>query len=144
MKIAVSACLLGRNCRYDGQNCRDEQLLKALEGHEIVEICPECAAGLPVPRTPMELKEGRVTSKNGDDLTEAMEAAVEKTVQTCLDEGVEMAVLMERSPTCGVTTIYDGSFDSTLINGQGLLTKRLTEEGISCLSKELFTVVKRI
>lgn len=56
MKIAVSACLLGEACRYDGRSkpCARVQELAA-DGHELVPICPEVAGGLPTPRTPCEI-----------------------------------------------------------------------------------------
>lgn len=56
MKIAVSACLLGEPCRYDGRSkpCSRVQELAA-GGHELVPICPEVAGGLPTPRTPCEI-----------------------------------------------------------------------------------------
>ena len=56
MKIAVSACLLGEACRYDGRSkpCARVQELAA-GGHELVPICPEVAGGLSTPRTPCEI-----------------------------------------------------------------------------------------
>lgn len=56
MRIAVSACLLGEACRYDGRSkpCVRVQELAAL-GHELVPVCPEVAGGLPTPRTPCEI-----------------------------------------------------------------------------------------
>ena len=56
MRIAVSACLLGETCRYDGRSkpCARVQELAA-DGHELVPICPEVAGGLPTPRTPCEI-----------------------------------------------------------------------------------------
>ncbi len=56
MRIAVSACLLGEPCRYDGRAkpCARVQELSE-RGHELVPICPEVAGGLPTPRTPCEI-----------------------------------------------------------------------------------------
>lgn len=56
MRIAVSACLLGEACRYDGRSksCARVQELATL-GHELVPVCPEVAGGLPTPRTPCEI-----------------------------------------------------------------------------------------
>lgn len=56
VKIAVSACLLGEPCRYDGRSkpCARVQELAA-GGHELVPICPEVAGGLSTPRTPCEI-----------------------------------------------------------------------------------------
>ena len=136
MKIAVSACLLGENCRYDGKNCRDEELLRFLEGHEVIPVCPECKAGLPTPRTPIELVDGKPFDRNGTDLSEQLELAVDQTVIALKEQGCELAILMERSPTCGVSTIYDGTFTSKLIDGQGLLAHKLCEANIPVMSKK--------
>ena len=57
-KVVVSACLLGRNCKYSGGNNYSEKLHKWLEGKEVIEVCPEVAGGLPTPRTPVELVNG--------------------------------------------------------------------------------------
>ena len=50
MKIMVSACLLGENCKYDGGNNRSEKLLRVLSGHTVIPVCPEVLGGLPIPR----------------------------------------------------------------------------------------------
>ena len=71
MKIMVSACLLGDNCKYDGGNNRNEALLEMLAGHEVIPVCPEVAGGLPVPRVPAELVNGRAVSRNGEDVDAA-------------------------------------------------------------------------
>ena len=52
MKVLVSACLLGRNCKYNGGNNYDEKVAAFLEGKEVIPVCPEELAGLGVPRTP--------------------------------------------------------------------------------------------
>ena len=54
MKIMVSACLLGENCKYSGGNNRDERVLAFIEGHEVIPVCPEVMGGLPTPRPPAE------------------------------------------------------------------------------------------
>ena len=47
MKIMVSACLLGENCKYNGGNNRNEKLLQLLSGHTVIPVCPEVLGGLP-------------------------------------------------------------------------------------------------
>ena len=69
MKIAVSACLLGRNCKYNGGNNRSQAVLDFLEGHVVIPVCPEVTGGLPVPRVPVELQNGCAVNKNGEDVT---------------------------------------------------------------------------
>ena len=47
MKIAVSACLLGHNCKYSGGNNRSQKVLDYIEGHEVIPVCPEVSGGMP-------------------------------------------------------------------------------------------------
>lgn len=81
MKIGVSACLLGRNVKYNGKNNFSSKLVKKLEGNEIVEICPEVLGGLPVPRDPAEIVNGKVITKNGV----SVESEFRKGAQKALD-----------------------------------------------------------
>lgn len=80
MKIAVSACLLGRNCKYNGGNNRSQAVLDFLEGHVVIPVCPEVTGGLPVPRVPVELQNGRAVNKNGEDVTAYFRRGVEQTM----------------------------------------------------------------
>ena len=52
--LLVSACLLGFACKYSGgDNALPEETLRALRArYRLIPVCPECAGGLPVPRTP--------------------------------------------------------------------------------------------
>ena len=46
MKVLVSACLLGENCKYNGKNNRNEAVLRFVEDKEVISICPELLTGL--------------------------------------------------------------------------------------------------
>ena len=128
-KIAVSACLLGQNCKYNGGNNRNEDVLKFLEGKEVVPVCPEVLGGLPVPRIPAELRDGMAWNEEGKSVDAEFKRGVELTLAALEEEDIELAVLQSRSPTCGVKQIYDGTFTGTLVEGQGLLAKALMEKG---------------
>ena len=65
MNIIVSACLLGENVKYNGGNNHHDQLINILKGHNIIPVCPEVAGGLPIPRAPVEIKDGHVLSRDG-------------------------------------------------------------------------------
>ena len=54
MRIVVSACLLGENCKYSGGNNYSEKAAAFVQGHEVIPVCPEVLGGLSVPRTPAE------------------------------------------------------------------------------------------
>ncbi len=128
-KVAVSACLLGYNCKYNGGNNKNENVLKFLDGKEIIPVCPEVAGGLTVPRTPSELRNGIAWDADGNNVDASFRIGVEKTLKKLEQEEIDFAVLQSRSPTCGVKQIYDGTFTGTLIPGQGVLAKALSERG---------------
>ncbi|MBR2062213.1 MAG: DUF523 domain-containing protein [Anaerotignum sp.] len=130
MKIAVSACLLGHDCKYNGGNNRSQKVLDYIEGHEVIPICPEVAGGLPVPRVPVELKDGRAINRNGEDVTDFFRRGVELTMEKLADQNIDLAILQPRSPSCGCKQIYDGSFTKTLINGKGMFAQALSDAGI--------------
>ena len=63
MKIAVSACPLGENCKYNGGNNFSQKVIEFVKGHEVVPVCPEVLGGLPVPRESAEIVDGNVIQK---------------------------------------------------------------------------------
>lgn len=134
MKIMVSACLLGRNCKYSGGNNLDERVVAFLQGHEVIPVCPEEAAGLGIPRVPMEIVNGVLINKAGVVVDEPVRRAVAKIVEENRD--VDLAILKSRSPTCGVKQVYDGSFSGKLIDGAGVLAQTLKEAGIKTVDAE--------
>ena len=136
MKILVSACLLGKNCKYNGGNNLNQSVLDFIEGHEVIGVCPEQLGGLSTPRLPAEMVEGIVTNKEGI----SVDAEVRKGAQTALAAGLEkkvdLAILQSRSPSCGVKEIYDGSFSGKKVKGQGVFARLLTKYGIKVLHAE--------
>ena len=138
IKVLISACLLGDNVKYSGGNNLKPELVTLLEKYnvKIVKICPECFAGLPIPRVPSEIREDKVFSKDGRDITEEFLSGAEKTYQVAKRKQVVFAILKERSPSCGSSYIYDGSFSGNVIQGQGLTAKKLSKENIIIFSEE--------
>lgn len=136
-KVLVSACLLGELVRYDGgHNLQQHPLLAQLrEQQRLVPFCPECAGGLQTPRPPAEQQGERVLTINGDDVTAAFQSGAELALQTAKAQGVVMAILKARSPSCGIAQIYDGSFSKTLIDGEGVTAARLQAAGIVTFSE---------
>ena len=112
MKIMVSACLLGRNCKYSGGNNLDEKVVAYLQGHEVIPVCPEEQADLGIPRVPMEIVGGVLINKEGVVVDEPVRRAVAQIVAENPD--VDLAILKSRSPTCGVKQVYDGTFSGFL------------------------------
>lgn len=133
MTILVSACLLGENCKYNGGNNRNERVLRYIEGHEVVPVCPEVLGGLPCPRKPVEWRDGHAVTADGDDCTAAFNLGVARALASIEGKHIDLAILQSRSPTCGVKQIYDGTFTGTKIDGQGALAKALAQRGIPLL-----------
>ena len=136
MKILVSACLLGRNCKYNGGNNRNQKVLDFLHGHEIIAVCPEDMAGLGIPRTPVEIVNGNVQTRDGVSVDEKLRAAVARILEEIRNLDIDCAILQSRSPTCGVNEIYDGTFSGTRIPGSGVLARALKTAGYKVLDAE--------
>ena len=139
MKVLVSACLLGRNCKYNGGNNYHEGLAEFLKDKEVVEICPEVLAGMPVPRPGVEIVNGIITDNTGKNVDAIYRKGVERALEQIQDEDIDLVVLQSRSPTCGVKQIYDGSFSKKLIDGQGILAKALMDAGYQVLDVSEFS-----
>ena len=136
MVILVSACLLGEICKYNGGNNRNERVLRYVQGHEVIPVCPEVLGGLPCPRKPVEWVGERVLTRDGDDCTENFRIGVQRALEGIADQQVDLAILQSRSPTCGVKQIYDGTFSGVRIDGQGALAKVLAAQGIPLMAAE--------
>lgn len=137
MKILVSRCLLGQPCRYDGKSKPVEALLTLeQQGHTLVPVCPEEDGGLPTPRPPAEIQEdGRVVNRAGVDVTAEYMAGAYHALKLARECGCTVAVLKEKSPSCGNRQVYDGSFSGKLVEGQGITARLLTEHGICVLGE---------
>ena len=130
-KIIVSACLLGENCKYNGKNNRNENVIALEEYFELIPVCPECFGGLPIPREPAEIKDGRVINKAGEDVTAQFIEGAEQTLYIAEEKNCVAAVLKENSPSCGFGRIYDGSFTSVLTQGNGVTAALISSAGIA-------------
>ena len=133
MKIMVSACLLGQNCKYNGGNNYSEKVAEFIKGHEVIPVCPEVEGGLPVPRIPCEIVHGIVTNMQGESKDKEFRSGAEKCLQKAIAEKVDLVILQSRSPSCGVKQIYDGSFSGKLIEGKGVFAELLAENGIKTM-----------
>ncbi len=131
--LLVSACLLGFACKYSGgSNALPEETLAALrERYRLIPVCPECAGGLPVPRTSAERQGRWVTDRDGRDVTAQFEKGALVALRLARLFGCGEALLKERSPSCGSGEIYDGSFRGRLVPGYGTAAELLREAGIA-------------
>ena len=132
MKILVSACLLGENCKYSGGNNYNEAVINYCKGHSVIPVCPEVLGGLPIPREPAEIVNGEVRNRLASVDKEFREGA-RIALETALNEQVDLAILQSRSPSCGIGTIYDGSFTGAKASGNGVFAQLLIDNGIKVI-----------
>ena len=136
MKILVSNCLLGVNCKYNGSNNKNDDLIEFLKEHEVYTCCPESDGGLTTPRDPSEVRGGRVYSNKGVDVTDYFYRGAQIALKTCQDYGIKVAILKSKSPSCGSKKIYDGNFNGTLTEGNGVTVDILLSNGIDVITEK--------
>ena len=137
-KILISACLVGKRCRYDGESKPNKEIIDFCNKNEVILVCPETLGGLTIPREPSEIQEDKVISRNGHDVTKEFKEGAMKALEIALDNGVTLAILKARSPSCGHKEVYDGSFTGTLVKGEGLFARMCRENGIEVIDEEEF------
>ncbi|MCF1438194.1 MAG: DUF523 domain-containing protein [Shewanella sp.] len=133
----ISSCLLGNRVRYDGEhNLLSEPCIGQWQAQgRLCVICPEVSGGLPTPRAPAEQRGGRVVTCDEQDVTAQFSLGAHLALTLAQAQGVKMAILKARSPSCGSKQIYDGSFSRTLIGGDGLTAAALKQAGIRVFSE---------
>lgn len=135
-RYVVSACLAGQACRYDGGSSPNPMVCELVRTGQAIAVCPETLGGLPVPRIPAEIRDGRVLSRDGTDITEAFMQGAQKALYLATEAGCSEAILKARSPSCGSVDIYDGSFSGKKIPGEGVFARLLREAGIPVRTEE--------
>ena len=136
MKILVSACLLGKACRYDGASRPCAHIIELKERHTIIPVCPEVMGGLPTPRPASEIQaDGRLVNILGKDVTAEYHRGAEAVLALAREHGATVAILKEKSPACGKGRVYDGSFTGTLRDGNGVCAELLLQNGIRVLGE---------
>ena len=139
LKIMVSACLAGENCKYNGGNNRNEKILQLMADNQVITVCPEQMGGLPTPRVPAEIKDGVVTAKDGRVVDAEFRSGAKMCLEIARREKPDLIVLQSRSPSCGVKQRYDGTFTGTLVDGPGVAAQLLVENGFRCVDVEDWT-----
>lgn len=135
-KILVSSCLLGNNCRYDGGNCHNKQVIAYLKDKEYITVCPEELGGLPTPRLPSEIVKDKVLNIKGEDVTAAFVLGANKVIELAKKHSIELAICKSESPSCGLGIIHDGTFSGNLIEGNGICVNLFLEKGIKVISEK--------
>lgn len=142
--VLVSACLMGAPVRYDGRGKRlEENLIERLSAAcQLVPLCPELAGGFQVPRPPAEIENGmtghdildgkaRVIELGGRDVTPLFVAGAEAALSAAREGDCRFALLIDGSPSCGSTVIYDGEFRGRRHAGNGVTAALLERHGIA-------------
>lgn len=136
MPWLISACLLGIPCRYDGKSkglSQDYlQYLKA--NYDLIPICPEIYGGLPTPRPPAEIQGDKVMTQKGEDFTKYYQRGAAATAKIAEVTSAEGAFLAARSPSCGVGSVYDGTFQGKVVAGDGITAQKLREMALELKS----------
>ena len=138
MKILVSACLLGYNCKYNGGNNFNQEISNLEEVFEIIPICPEVFGGLPTPRKPSERVNDKVLTADGDDFTQNFISGANQSLDLCLKNECKYAILKAKSPSCGCGLIYDGTYSGTVIEGNGVTSELLMKHGVEIYNENNF------
>lgn len=112
IKIGVSACLLGRNCNFNGSDLLSP-FIKNLEAHvqiEFISFCPEDSV-FQTPRANLRITggdgydviDGRalVINELEEDVTSKQIEGATQFLSHLISAGVKHAILMDGSPSCG-------------------------------------------
>ena len=142
MRVVMSACLLGAAVRYDGGSKPVAEVRELAEKVDVVPVCPETAAGLPVPRPPAERTGKRVLLADGRDVTAEFARGAERCLGAACRPPVSFAVLKAKSPSCGHGLVYDGTHTGRLVAGRGVFAERLAEEGICVVTEDTVRACK--
>ena len=147
-KILVSACLLGEKVRYNGLVIPASKMITDILRSiaDMIPFCPEVSGGLPVPRNPAEIsgkdgfdvlnRKATVKNKSEDDVTLFYLNGAAKALETAIKNNIKVAILKEKSPSCGNSLIYDGTFTKTLKPGKGVTAALFERNGIRVFSEQ--------
>ena len=149
--IAVSACLCGVDCKYNGGNNFNESIYELFKEGKAVLICPEQLGGLETPRSPAEIIKSekgivRVVNKEGIDVTKEFERGAKSALEIVKEKGCDIAILKAKSPSCGLGKIYDGTFTGKIVEGNGVTAQLFLENGIKVLNEnddETLEIIKK-
>ncbi|THB74428.1 MAG: DUF523 domain-containing protein [Desulfobacteraceae bacterium] len=145
--MMISACLTGQKVRYNGSDLmlNAPAFTQILEHSEVIPYCPEVAGGLPTPRIPAEIFQGRgedvlagrarVLGADGSDVTEYFIRGAQQALAICLARGIRVALLTESSPSCGSSRVYNGRFEGVKIPGSGVTASLLRKNGVYVFSQ---------
>ena len=131
-----SACLLGIHCCYNSSNNLNPKIQKLALEETLIPICPEQLGGLSTPRSASEIKDQKVITVDGKDVTDAFKKGAGEVLKIAKFLNIKKAILKQKSPSCGYGQIYDGTFSGTIIEGFGITAKLLMNNEIEIQTEE--------
>ena len=149
-KILISACLLGKNCRFNGGN----SLIQELESADVewIAVCPEEEGGLGTPRPAAEMQadaediinnKGSVINITGRNITEQFIKGARESLKKGFQNNTQFAILKSHSPSCGIAKVYDGNFSGKLRKGDGIFAHLCREKGFTLISSDDTNQIKK-
>ncbi len=130
INLLISSCLLSNKVRWDGKILNIPDINKLSTYFNLIPICPEVDSGLSIPRLPSEIKDNKVINSNNEDITSYFIKGSNIAYDIAIKYNIKYALLKDKSPSCGSSLIYDGSFNGIIKNGEGITTKKLKELNI--------------
>jgi len=148
-EILISSCLIGCPVRYNGSSSEVEGLGELVKQGKAIAMCPEIVGGLPIPREPVEIEQGKtakevlegnakVLDKEGKEYTEEFVNGAKELLKVCKEKGIKTVILKEGSPSCGSNKTYDGTFSGNKISGRGITAELLSQNGITVYCEHNF------
>ena len=151
-KFIVSACLIGKNCFYDGSSRKDENIKTLLDNGLAVAVCPEQLGALSTPRPPSEIFAGDgddvlkgkafIFNKEGKEVTANFIKGAKEFLAIVKENNIKTAILKSNSPSCGKGNIYDGNFNNNLRKGNGVTAALLLKNNIEVMTEQEFSISK--
>jgi uncharacterized protein YbbK (DUF523 family) len=145
MNILISRCLLGFPCRYDGKSFLKESLFELINtyknAHNFIAICPEVESGMEVPRLSCEIVGDKVINIKCEDTTSFFNKGARIACNKAKANNVQLAILKSNSPSCGPTSVYDGTFSGNIVQGSGITARALTALGVLVVSENDLDII---
>ena len=123
-KIAISACLMGAEVRFNGGHKESRLCSRTLAEHfEFVALCPEVAIGMGIPREPIRL----VGDPQSPQAVGTVNPSINVTAPLA-EYGEKMAgelndicgyIFMQQSPSCGLERVKVYHDNGAPVNGGG-------------------------
>ncbi|HEO98460.1 MAG: DUF523 domain-containing protein [Campylobacterales bacterium] len=141
-RVAISACLLGEKCRYDGESNHAQALLEMLEGDELIPFCPEDSA-FGSPRPTMDLIQTQCSIEAVcNESRELRSEPIRIYARNFFDQHgkIDLFIGKDRSPSCGVCSarVYDGEKNLLTSGAAGLMAQEAMDRKILAIDAEKF------